>query len=209
NVGICSGVTTNPKILADDKSISPDQLKTEILKIVNLVKAPVSVELVSETTEAMLEEARGYSSWAPQYITIKVPICHAGMPVINQLNKEGILTNVTCLMNFNQAYFAAIAGATFVSLFVGRIRDMGYNPYEVIGSVRAMLEEERLSAKIIAGSIRHHQDVADALEAGAHIVTVTPPVLEKTILNPQTDRTIEEFANMWIEFQALSREAIK
>lgn len=207
--GVCSGVTTNPKILADDKSISPDELKTEILKIVNLVKASVSVELVSENTEDMLAEAREYSSWASEYITIKVPMCSAGMPVIGQLNAEGIPTNVTCLMNFNQAYMAAMAGATYVSLFAGRIRDMGYDPYFEISKVREILDRDGLSAKIIAGSIRHHQDVADAIQAGAHIVTVTPQVMEKTITNPQTDRTIKEFANMWTEFQMLGKELVK
>lgn len=205
----CSGVTTNPKILADDKSISPDELKGEILKIVNLVKSSVSVELVTEQTEEMLAEAREYSSWAPKYITIKVPVCSAGMPVIRDLSKEGIPTNVTCLMNFNQAYMAAMAGATYVSLFVGRIRDMGYNPYDVIATTRRIFDREGITSRIIAGSIRHHQDVADAIEAGAHIVTVTPAVMEKTIINPQTDRTIKEFANMWTEFQMLGKELVK
>jgi len=206
--GIAAGVTTNPKILASDKSISPDQLKTEIIKIVNLVKAPVSVELVTENTEAMIAEAKEYSSWAPKHITIKVPICSEGMPVIRELSKEGIPTNVTCLMNFNQAYFAAIAGASFVSLFVGRIRDMGYDPYTEISKTSEMLDREGLKSKIIAGSIRHHQDVADALQAGAHVVTVTPQVLEKTITNPQTDRTVKEFANMWAEFQLLGKKEL-
>lgn len=209
NWGVCSGVTTNPKILADDKSISPDELKTEILKIVNLVKTSVSVELVSENTEDMLAEAREYSSWAPEYITIKIPVCAEGMPVIRQLSGEGIQTNVTCMMNFNQAYMAALAGATYVSLFVGRIRDMGYDPYYEISKVREILDRDGLKAQIIAGSIRHHQDVADAIQAGAHIVTVTPQVMEKTITNPQTDRTIKEFANMWTEFQMLGKELVK
>ncbi len=200
--GICSGVTMNPKILADDGAMTPEQMEKETRRIAELVKAPVSVELVSETTSQMLEEARVYHAWEPDYIVIKVPMCPAGMPVIHTLTQENIRTNVTCMMNFNQAYLAALAGATYVSLFIGRVKDMGYDPLPTVEQVRQSLDREGLRAQIIAGSIRHPQDVSDALRAGAHIVTVTPPVLEKMIQNPQTDRTIAEFAKMWKEFQA-------
>jgi transaldolase len=200
--GICSGVTMNPKILADEGAMTPEDMEKETRRIVLLVKGPVSVELVSETTGEMLQEARRYHGWEPDYIAIKVPMSAAGMPVVNALTREGVRTNVTCMMNFNQAYLAALAGATYVSLFLGRIKDMGYDPLPIVASVREILDRERLGAQIIAGSIRHPQDVADALRAGAHIVTATPAVLEKSILNPQTDRTIDEFARMWAQFQA-------
>ena len=200
--GICSGVTMNPKILADDGAMTPEDMEKETRRIVLLVKGPVSVELVSETTGEMLQEARRYHGWEPDYIVIKVPMSAAGMPVVRALARDRVRTNVTCMMNFNQAYLAALAGATYVSLFLGRIKDMGYDPLPIVASVREILDRERLPAQIIAGSIRHPQDVTDALRAGAHIVTATPGVLEKSILNPQTDRTIDEFARMWKQFQS-------
>ena len=200
--GVCSGVTMNPKILADEGAMTPADMEKETRRIVLLVKGPVSVELVSESTGEMLREAREYHGWEPDYIVIKVPMNEAGMPVVNTLAREGVRTNVTCMMNFNQAYLAALAGATYVSLFLGRVRDMGYDPLPIVGGLREILDRERLPAQIIAGSIRHPQDIAEALRAGAHIVTATPAVLEKAIQNPQTDRTIAEFARMWKEFQS-------
>lgn len=200
--GICSGVTMNPKILADDGAMTPEQMEKETRRIVLLVKRPVSVELVSETTPEMMREAQQYHRWEPDYIVIKVPMCAAGMPVINRLAADSVPTNVTCMMNFNQAYLAALAGASYVSLFLGRVKDMGYDPLPIVSDVRDAIDREGLGARIIAGSIRHPQDVSDALRAGAHIVTVTPGVLEKMIHNPQTDRTIAEFARMWKEFQS-------
>ena len=200
--GVCSGVTMNPKILADEGAMTPDDMEKETRRIVLLVRGPVSVELVSETTAQMLSEARQYHSWEPDHIVIKVPMSAVGMPVISALAREGVRTNVTCMMNFNQAYLAALAGAAYVSLFLGRIKDMGYDPLPVVSAVREILDREGLPARIIAGSIRHPQDIADALRAGAHIVTATPAILEKSIQNPQTDRTIDEFARMWREFQS-------
>jgi transaldolase len=192
----------NPKILADDGAMTPEDMEKETRRIVLLVKGPVSVELVSETTAEMLKEARHYHRWEPDYIVIKVPMSAAGMPVISALARDGVRTNVTCMMNFNQAYLAALAGATYVSLFLGRVKDMGYDPLPIVSDLRALLDREGLAARIIAGSIRHPQDISDALRAGAHIVTATPAVLEKAIQNPQTDRTIAEFARMWKEFQS-------
>src|SRR5262249_6684002 len=120
----------------------------------------------------------------------------------NTLAREGVRTNVTCMMNFNQAYLAALAGATYVSLFLGRVRDMGYDPLPIVGRLREILDRERLPAQIIARSLPHPQAIAEALRAGASIVTATPAVLEKAIQNPQTERTIAEFARMWKEFQS-------
>src|SRR5262245_22381608 len=177
--GICSGVTMNPKILAEDGAMTREDMEKETRRIVLLVKGPVSVELVSETTAEMLKEARKYHQWEPDYIVIKVPMSAAGMPVISALAREGVRTNVTCMMNFNQAYLAALAGATYVSLFLGRIKDMGYDPLPILADLRALLDRERLAARIIAGSIRHPRDISEALRAGAHIVTATPAVLEK------------------------------
>ncbi len=100
-------------------------------------------------------------------------------------------------MSFNQAYLAALAGATYVSLFSGRIRDMGYDVEPVILETRSILDREELDSKIIVGSIRHMMDVNEALQAGAHIVTVPPAILRKMLWNPRTDETIREFNTAW------------
>jgi transaldolase len=157
----------------------------------------VSVELTTETEKEMLEESLQYHAWDSARIVIKVPFSEIGLRVLHQLAKRGIKTNVTCLMAMNQAYLAALAGATYVSLFSGRVRDMGYDVKPVIRSTRDILDREGLPSKIIVGSMRHMMDVNEALECGAHVPTVTPPILRKMVWNPRTIETINEFNTAW------------
>jgi transaldolase len=130
-------------------------------------------------------------------VVIKVPFSEVGLQVTNALAGIGVPANVTCLMSFHQAYLAALAGATYVSIFSGRIRDMGYDPSPVIAETRAQLDREGLPAKIIVGSVRHLHDVSQALAAGAHIVTVPPPILRAMLRHPRTEETIREFNTAW------------
>jgi len=193
--GVLSGVTTNPLIIAKE---APDAVLSERIREVLAVSwGDVSVELTTETESEMIDESLGYHAWDPQRITIKVPFSEVGMRVLHQLVKRDIKTNVTCLMAMNQAYLSALAGATYVSIFSGRVRDMGYDVRPVIASTRQVLEREGLAAKIIVGSMRHMMDVNEALEAGAHVPTVTPPILRKMVWNPRTIETISEFNNAW------------
>jgi transaldolase len=193
--GSISGVTTNPLIISKE---APDaDLGERIREILSVSWGDVSVELTHETEKEMLDEAAHYHAWDPQRITIKVPFSEIGMRVLHQLAKRGVKTNVTCLMAFNQAYLAALSGATYVSIFSGRVRDMGYDVRPVIANTRAVLDREGLASKIIVGSMRHMMDVNEALEAGAHVPTITPPILRKMVWNPRTIETIEEFNSAW------------
>jgi transaldolase len=192
---VISGVTTNPLIIARE---APDaDLGERIREILAVSWGDVSVELTTETESEMLREAAEYHSWDPARITIKVPFSETGLRVLHQLAKRGVKTNVTCLMAMNQAYLAALAGATYVSIFSGRVRDMGYDVRPVIAATRDVLDREKLPSKIIVGSMRHMMDVNEALEAGAHVPTVVPPILRKMVWNPRTIETIAEFNNAW------------
>jgi transaldolase len=193
--GVLGGCTTNPLLFARESA--DHELEPRVREILAVAPGSVSVELVSETSQAMLEEALTYHAWSPSRICIKVPFGEQGLPVLHQLHQQGVSTNATCLMSFNQAYLAALAGATYVSIFAGRIRDMGYDAYEIIASVREQLEREQLASKIIVGSVRQMMDVNDALQAGAHIVTVPPAILRKMVWNPRTEETIREFNSAW------------
>ena len=195
NWGVISGVTTNPLILA--REAAAVDLEQRIREVVAVSTGHVSVELVTEDERAMLDEARRYHGWAPDRICIKVPFSEAGLRVTHTLTRAGIATNVTCLMSFNQAYLAALAGGTYVSIFSGRIRDMGYDARTVIAQTRGQLDRESLSSKIIVGSVRHFMDANEALESGAHIVTVPPAILRKMLHNPKTEETIREFNAAW------------
>jgi transaldolase len=193
--GVLSGVTTNPLIIAKE---APDaDLGERIREVLAVSWGDVSVELTTETEKEMIDESLHYHAWDPQRITVKVPFSEIGLRVLHQLVKRGIKTNVTCLMAMNQAYLSALAGATYVSIFSGRVRDMGYDVRPVIAATREVIDREGLAAKIIVGSMRHIMDVNEALESGAHVPTVTPPILRKMVWNPRTIETINEFNTAW------------
>src|ERR1700685_3815558 len=193
--GVLSGVTTNPLIIAKE---APDaDLGERIREVLGVSWGDVSVELTTETEKEMLAEAEVYHAWDPKRITIKVPFSETGLRVLHQLSKKNVKTNVTCLMAMNQAYLAALAGATYVSIFSGRVRDMGYDVTPVIAATRNALDREGLPSKIIVGSMRHMMDVNEALDSGAHVPTVVPPLFRKKVWNPRTIETIAEFNNAW------------
>ena len=193
--GCFSGVTTNPLIISRE---SPGAELSEVIReVLTVSTGDVSVELTTEGEEEMMAEALGYHAWDPKRVTIKVPFSEVGLRVLNRLAPRGVKTNLTCLMAFNQAYLAALAGATYVSVFSGRIRDMGQDSRPVIEATRQAIEREKLPTRIIVGSIRHLMDVNDALDAGAHVVTVPPPILRKMVWHPRTVETIAEFNEAW------------
>jgi transaldolase len=193
--GCISGVTTNPLIVAKEQpNADLGQVIRDVLKV---SWGDVSVELTTETEKEMLAEAAEYHAWDKERITIKVPFSELGLRVLHQLTKKGVKTNVTCLMAMNQAYLAALSGATYVSIFSGRVRDMGYDVRPVITNTRNILDRENLPSKIIVGSMRHMMDVNEALEAGAHVPTITPPILRKMVWHPRTIETINEFNTAW------------
>jgi transaldolase len=193
--GVLSGVTTNPLILAREAGAS--DLESRIRQVIAASRGHVSVELTTETEDAMLAEALRYHAWDPSRICIKVPFSDAGLRITHALASRGLATNVTCIMSFPQAYLAALAGATYVSIFSGRVRDMGYDVRPTIEATRAQLDREQLPSKIIVGSVRHMGDVTEALACGAHVVTVPPVILRKMLHNPKTDETIREFNTAW------------
>ncbi len=199
--GIVTGITTDPLIIS--KENPGVDLKTHILEIISMARLPTSVELTTESEAEMLAEARTYARWHPKHVVIKVPLTEIGLRVINTLERQdNTPVNVTCVMSFNQAYLSALAGATYVSIFSGRVRDMGYEPAEIIEQTRTVLDREKLKAQIIVGSIRHLGDVNEALHAGAHIVTVPPAILRKMLWNPRTTETIREFNDAWSKDRA-------
>ena len=190
--GVIDGVTTNPKIIADDKN----ELEPTIRAIAKLTSGPISVEVTTNELEGMISEAKKYAAWAPN-IVVKLPIGPTGLKACAQLTKMGIKTNVTACMNMDQAVLAAKAGATFVSLFWGRIGDLGFDPAIVVSETADIFEQGEFKSEIIVGSIRSMYDVHRAISSGAHIVTVPPKFLKMMAYNPQSEKTIDEFLKAW------------
>lgn len=153
-----------------------------------------------------MDEAREYASWHKN-VVVKVAMAGdgRGLKVVHQLSKEGIRTNMTLMMTFNQLVLAAKAGATYVSLFYNRSKEAGENPVQIIKDYVAMAKESNLQAKLIVGSIRTPEDVALSMAAGAHIMTVPYKILKLMPFNKRSEETLAEFDKAWQDFLALKK----
>ena len=199
-MGVIRGVTTNPTILLKDGVKGGKQaIKKRSIEIAKLISPyPLSVEVTSNDYKEMIAQAREYATWA-ENINVKITI-HGpngeieNLEVINKLaNKYGIAINATAMMSAQQCLLAAMAGATYVSLFGGRVNNMGYNSCEEIYKLRTVLDQQQLDAKIIIGSTREVLNVIEWLAAGADIVTVVPDILIGMIVHPYTKETVQMF----------------
>jgi transaldolase len=199
--GIADGVTTNQKIFLSEGGVD---FKKRVLDICRLVNGPISVETTTNTIPELLAEAREYASWHKN-VVVKVAMTAdgKGLKVVHQLSKEHIRTNMTLMMTYNQLVLAAKAGATFVSLFYNRSKEAGEDPVRIIKDYVATARDSKLEAKLIVGSIRTPEDVAMAMAAGAHIVTIPSKILMQMPFNKRTEETREEFDRAWQEFLAM------
>ena len=192
--GVIDGVTTNPSIMFKDKVYDLEEGARKLARI--LGDQPLSVEVTSNDTSEMLRQARVFSRWA-RNIAVKIPIVNefgeSSLGVISTLKSEGIAVNVTAILSFNQAVLAAKAGATYISIFAGRIADEGNDSAIVIRNVRGWLDDWGYSAQIIVGSIRSVMDVQSAALAGAHIITIPPQFLSKMLDHKYTRETVRQF----------------
>lgn len=192
SLGVLSGVTTNPSLVAKEKVPFEERLK----EITSIVTGPVSAEVISLDAEGMIEEGRKLATIAPN-ITIKVPMTMEGLKAVSQFSKDHIKTNVTLVFSANQALLAARAGATYVSPFVGRLDDIGYDGLNLISDIANIFGIHGIQTEIIAASIRHPQHVMEAALRGAHIATVPYKVFKQLINHPLTDQGIEKFLADW------------
>jgi len=192
--GVADGVTTNPSIML---KCGVRDLEAGARTIaVAIGDRPLSVEVTTNDHELMLMQGRTFATWASS-IVVKIPVINEdGEPslgVISTLEREGVRVNATACLSFAQAMLAVKAGATYVSLFAGRIGDEGGEPSEVIRRTRAWLDDWHYSSRIIVGSIRSVHDVTSAAEAGAHIVTVPPEFLARMIDHRYSRETVRQF----------------
>ncbi|MBM2814085.1 MAG: Transaldolase [Ignavibacteria bacterium] len=205
SLGIISGVTTNPSLLAkEDPSVDP---KTRILEIHKLVGGHLSVEVNSTDTEGMLREADEILSWFPE-ATIKIPMIPAGLAAVSKLASQEIPTNVTLVFSPTQAIAAANAGATYVSVFMGRLDDISVNSVDVLDEICEIWEVQGYESLIIAASIRHPIHIVEAAKSGADIATVPYKVLIQSLSHPQTDAGLKQFLSDYEKMNVEMKKAI-
>lgn len=201
-MGILRGVTTNPTILLQcGVTGGLEGIKQRTLEIAKLIQPlPLSVEVTTNDRQLMISQAQEFAGWA-ENINVKITI-HGpngeldNLEVVHELETQhDIRVNVTAMMSAQQCLLAAMAGASYVSLFGGRVNNMGYDSRIEITRTRELLDDLGLKAQIIIGSTREVLNVVEWLHAGAHIVTVTPSLLTGMIVHPYSKETVQMFLN--------------
>jgi transaldolase len=199
-MGIIRGVTTNPTLLLKEGVPGGmDATKARTTEIARLIAPlPLSVEVTTTERAQVISQAKAFASWA-ENIVVKVTI-HGpqgeleNVEIIHELEtNHNIRVNVTAMMSAQQCFLAALAGATYVSIFGGRVNNMGYNVCSEIARLRKLLDQFNLKSRIIVGSTREVLNVIEWLEAGAHIVTVLPSLLEGMLVHPYSKETVQMF----------------
>lgn len=198
-IGVLSGVTTNPSLVAKEGVKFEDRIE-EILKAVPDVES-VSAEVTPDavTAEEMIaqaEELIKINNNDPR-ITIKLPMTLAGLEATKYLAQKGVKTNVTLIFTVNQALLAARAGATYVSPFLGRLDDISEDGVQLVSKVAELFRVHNLDTQIIAASVRHPDHVTRVALAGAHIATIPFAVIAQLAKHPLTDQGLEKFAADW------------
>jgi transaldolase len=193
--GLIDGVTTNPSlILKSGRQLL--EVIDELSKFENLQS--ISAEVVADTAEEMLSEARKFYSIAPA-VTIKVPCTVEGLKACKFLSDKGIQTNVTLVFSVAQAILASKAGATFISPFVGRWMDNSIDGVEIVKNIRKAFDYSGTSTQILAASIRDVRQVEQAALNGADVVTIPPVVFWGMYKNILTDKGLDLFQKDWEE----------
>ncbi|ETZ05053.1 putative transaldolase [Holospora undulata HU1] len=197
-MGIVKGVTTNPSLLAKEirslKEKSGDSSVERIIK--NICSAspllPVSVEVTAENSDEMVRQGLCFSEWSPQ-VVVKIPLTDQGLKACFQLTTKGIPVNVTLCFSLIQAFLAAKAGATYISIFLGRLQDNGQDAFQILQETYQMLKKIGSSSKLLAASVRTLDHVYQSLLAGIPVATVPFSVLQAMLQSPLTDKGLKQF----------------
>lgn len=213
-MGIIRGVTTNPTILLKDGVTGGMRgIEARSREIARLIAPfPLSVEVTTTDRDEVIRQAQTFAGWADN-IVVKVTI-HGpkgeleNLEIVHELEtRHDVRINVTAMMSAQQCFLAAMAGATYISIFGGRVNNMGYNVCGELTKLRKVLDQFRLKSKIIVGSTREILNVIEWLEAGAHIVTVVPRLLEGMLIHPYSKETVQMFLRDAARAQEMIQES--
>ncbi len=190
--GILDGCTTNPSLIAREGG----NFAETIYEICEIVQGPVSAEVVAQDSEGMLREARLLRQ-IHEHVVIKVPLIPEGIKTCKVLASEGTAVNVTLCFSVDHAVFAAKAGATYISPFVGRIDDTGHDGLALLQDIVQVYDNYFFDTKVLAASIRHSQHMLEALRMGAHVATLPFKIMKQMFGHPLTDKGNAGFLADW------------
>ena len=190
--GLLDGVTTNPSLVEK----SGRNFLEVVKEIASVVSGPVSAEVVALDYEGMMREAEIVRKIADN-IAVKVPLTPAGLKACKTLTGDGTMVNVTLCFSSAQALLAAKAGATFISPFVGRHDDVGFDGMEVVADIRLIYDNYDFPTQILVASVRHPMHVVEAAKIGADVMTAPPKIIWQLFKHPLTDVGIANFLKDW------------
>jgi transaldolase len=191
-MGLVDGVTTNPSLVAK----SGRKFRDVLLEICDLVKGPVSAEVVGVTHDDIMKEARELAALRPN-IVVKIPLIPEGLKAVRTCAREGIKVNVTLCFSATQALLAAKAGATYISPFVGRLDDVSTNGMQLIRDIVEIYDNYEFTTEVLVASVRHPMHVQEAALIGAHVATCPLSVLLQLAKHPLTDAGLAKFLADW------------
>lgn len=192
--GLLDGVTTNPSLI---KKSGRDII--EVTKeICGLTDGPVSAEVIALDHAGMMKEAEILRKIADN-VCVKVPLTIDGLKTCKALTNDGTMVNVTLCFSANQALLAAKAGASFISPFVGRHDDNGFDGMSLIEDIRLIYDNYGFETEILVASIRHGVHVLEAARIGADVITAPPAVIKGLFKHILTDKGIEGFLKDWAD----------
>ena len=190
--GVLSGATTNPSLLAKEEGDPGDIIR----RICELVRGPVSAEVVSSDAAGMVAEGRGLAQ-LDEHVVVKVPFSSGGLTATRELTSDGIPVNMTLVFSAGQALLSAEAGATYVSCFMGRLDDISIDSGAVVREIVEALASGGVASQVLAASLRHPQHAVTAARLGCPVATVPAKVLRQMLDHPLTTAGIERFAADW------------
>lgn len=192
SMGLVDGVTTNPSLVAK----TGKKFRDVLLEICDIVKGPVSAEVVATNFDGMMKEAREYAALRPN-IVVKIPLIAEGLKAVRACSDEGIKTNVTLCFSATQALLAAKAGATYISPFVGRLDDVSTDGMQLIGEIVQIYDNYAFETEVLVASVRGPMHVQQAALVGAHVATCPLSVLLQLVKHPLTDIGLSKFLSDW------------
>ncbi|HEN6406669.1 TPA: fructose-6-phosphate aldolase [Streptococcus agalactiae] len=195
-LGLVDGVTTNPTIISREGR----DFETVIKEICDIIDGPVSAEVTGLTANEMVDEARALSKWHDNVI-VKIPMTAEGLKATSILSKEGTKINVTLIFTVSQGLMAMKAGASYISPFIGRLEDIGTDPYQLIEALRDIIDIYGFGTEIISASIRSAAHVEAVAKLGSHIATIPETIFDKMVQHPLTKSGIDQFMNDWASFK--------
>jgi transaldolase len=190
--GLLDGVTTNPSLIHK----SGRQFLEVVEEICGIVPGPVSAEVVALDHEGMMREAEILRKIADN-VAVKVPLTVDGLKTCKALTDDGTMVNVTLCFSANQALLAAKAGASFISPFVGRHDDIGFDGMALIADIRLIYDNYDFATEILVASVRHPVHILESARIGADVMTAPPAVIRQLFNHPLTDKGIEGFMKDW------------